>query len=61
MSMQNARTEPITKYAKHRQGVATQLKSIRATVEDLSAKLDEVISAQLVRKSITMQSNDYGD
>jgi hypothetical protein len=45
------------KQAKHRAGVKAELKAIRSTVEDLSCKLDAVLAAKLIRKSITQDNH----
>jgi hypothetical protein len=38
---------------RHRAGVATQLREIRSTLEDLRRDVREVLAAKMVRKSIT--------
>jgi hypothetical protein len=43
--------------AKTRQGVVHQLKTIDAKIEDLSGKLDAVLAAKLIRKSITQDNH----
>jgi hypothetical protein len=54
--MQQTRaTPPAERMAKHRAGVATQLREIKAAVEDLRSDLRAVLATRMVRKSIAAQ------
>jgi hypothetical protein len=61
MQQSQRRSPAAEKQARYRQGVAHQLKSLDAKIDDLSGKLDAVLAAKLVRKSISNSECHNGD
>lgn len=55
------RTESARKQAKHREGVAHQLKAIRAEIQDLRSDVHEVLAAKMILKSLVKSESDYAD
>jgi hypothetical protein len=58
---QTRATPPAERMAKHRAGVATQLREIKAAVEDLRTEMHEVLATRMVRKSITNSETNHHD
>jgi hypothetical protein len=54
-------TQGALKQAKHRAGVKSELKAIRAAVEDLQADVRQALAAALIRQSISNSETNRVD